>query len=109
MWARTALRNARSELFAEMQGSAVPIGRYYPSMEWCDLPAKIPFAWNQQVLYLEARRVGGFLSRHTHQLTEEEFNGVVLEHRHAAGEIFSGALDNHARRFVREEDSLRLL
>jgi hypothetical protein len=106
-WARIALRNARAELFAEMQGSAVPLGRYYPSMEWHDLPAKLPFSWTKQVLHLEARRSGGFLSRHTHELRESEFNGVVLEHRLAADEIFTGALDNHARRIAREEDDRR--
>jgi hypothetical protein len=106
-WAGVALRNARAELFAEMQDDADPRGRYYPSLEWRDLPAKLPLAWEQQVLYLDARRAGGFLSRHTHALRQEEFNGVILEHRMAVDEIFSGVLKSNAWRFAREEEDHR--
>jgi hypothetical protein len=91
-----------------MLGDAAPIGRYYPSLVWSNLPAKLPLSWTERVLCLEARRAGRFLSRHTHELREEEFKGVVLEHRLAVDEIFSLALDNHARRFEREEEARQL-
>jgi hypothetical protein len=106
--ARVALRKARAELFAQMRGDQHPRGRYYPSLVWRDLPAKLPFAWEPQVLRLEARRAGGCLSRHTQSLRQEEFNGVILEHRMAEDEIFSRVLKLNALRFWQAEEDRRI-
>jgi hypothetical protein len=74
-WTGLAIRNTRAGRFAEMQGDADPRGRYYPSLEWRDLPAKLPFSWELPMLDLQARRWSdGFLSPRTPALRQEEFN-----------------------------------
>jgi hypothetical protein len=86
-WAAYALRNA--ELFPERQDNADPRAPYHPSMEWFDLTVKLPFAWDQQVLYLASARPAGFPSRHTEELCLEDFNCIELLHRLGVIEIYS--------------------